>query len=187
MINSIEKFAKKSITEDFEIQIYISLMREIEEQLSKDGTLNNHLKEVILKCYSVLYANKEILSLASAVEVSHKLQVVKNELLYIIDYYRSFRRNICCCIENTIKPYKGLYIFLLSRPDNNSSVVAEILSSVNFLDKMTREVTFIMSGYRRAQGSEDVYNEPDKNMQLTFDENVFIDIVQELENKSNGK
>lgn len=86
-----------------------------------------------------------------------------------------------------VKSYKNLYIFILSHPQNNSNVIAEILSRINYLDKMTRDVTFVMPGYKRAEKSDDICNATDHNLQLTFDENIFIDIVQDLENKSNGK
>lgn len=43
---------------------------------------------------------------------------------------------------------------------------------------MTRDVTFIMPGYKRAQLNDEVINESDNNLQLTFDENLFIKIVQ---------
>ena len=86
-----------------------------------------------------------------------------------------------------VKSYKDLYIFILSHPQNNSNEIAEILSRINYLDKMTRDVTFVMPGYKRAEKSDDICNATDHNLQLTFDENIFIDIVQDLENKSNGK
>ena len=90
-------------------------------------------------------------------------------------------------IVSDVKSYKNLYIFILSHPQNNSNVIAEILSRINYLDKMTRDVTFVMPGYKRAEKSDHICNATDHNLQLTFDENIFIDIVQDLENKSNGK
>lgn len=93
---------------------------------------------------------------------------------------RGFLRNIDSYSDK-------LYIFILSHPQNNSNEMAEILSRVNYLDKMTRDVTFVMPGYKRASDTDEVCNAADHNLQLTFDENVFIDIVRDLENKSNGK
>lgn len=90
-------------------------------------------------------------------------------------------------IVSDVKSYKNLYIFILSHPQNNSCIITEILSRINYLDKMTRDVTFVMPGYKRAEESDDVYNAADHNLQLTFDENIFIEIVQDLENKSNGE
>jgi hypothetical protein len=90
-------------------------------------------------------------------------------------------------VESDLKPYKNLCIFLLSHPKNNSIAGTEILSRINYLDKMTRDVTFIMPGYKRAQLNDEIINEPDNNLQLTFDEDLFIKMVQELEDKSNGK
>lgn len=55
---------------------------------------------------------------------------------------RGFLRNIDSYSDK-------LYIFILSHPQNNSNEMAEILSRVNYLDKMTRDVTFVMPGYKR--------------------------------------
>lgn len=90
-------------------------------------------------------------------------------------------------IAPDVKAYKNLYIFILCHPKNNEIVGAEILSRINYLDKMTRDVTFIMPGYKRAQSDDKVVNESDQNLQLTFDENLFIEMIQDLENKSAGK
>lgn len=90
-------------------------------------------------------------------------------------------------VHTDVKPYKNLCIFFLSHPKNKATVTAEILSRINYLDKMTRDVTFIMPGYKRAQLNDEVINESDNNLQLTFDENLFVKVVQELENESNGK
>ena len=86
-----------------------------------------------------------------------------------------------------VKSYKNLYIFILCHPKNNAIVGAEILSRINYLDKMTRGVTFIMPGYKRALSNDEVVNESDNNLQLTFDENLFVEMIQDLENKSDGK
>lgn len=86
-----------------------------------------------------------------------------------------------------VRSYKNLYIFILCHPKNNAIVGAEILSRINYLDKMTRGVTFIMPGYKRALSDDEVVNESDNNLQLTFDENLFIEMIQDLENKSDGK
>ena len=103
-------------------------------------------------------------------------------------YFPSLFEILCpaCVVVDKITPYKNLYIFILSHPKNGSMPGIEILSRVNYLDKMTRDVTFIMPGYKRATDTDLIVND-DKNMQLTFDENVFIDIVKMLEYKSNGK
>jgi hypothetical protein len=44
-----------------------------------------------------------------------------------------------------------------------------------------------MPGYKRAQSDDKVVNESDPNLQLTFDENLFIEMILDLENKSGGK
>lgn len=90
-------------------------------------------------------------------------------------------------IVSDVKPFKNLYIFIISHPLNSSNVIAEILSRINYLDKMTRDVTFVMPGYKRAEKSDEICNAADHYLQLTFDENIFIEMVQDLENKSNGK
>ena len=90
-------------------------------------------------------------------------------------------------ISPSPKGYKNLFIFLFAHPNNHSNATKEILSRMNYLDKMTRDVHFTMPGYEQAKSGEDVVNEQDKNMKLTFDENVFLSNVQELEDKSNGK
>lgn len=90
-------------------------------------------------------------------------------------------------ISSGIKSYKDLFIFILSHPRNGSIVGAEILSRMNYLDKMTRDVTFTVPGYDRAKEGDDVVNESCNSLQLTFDENVFIEIVQRLEDQSGGK
>lgn len=97
------------------------------------------------------------------------------------------RRGVCYTVALHVKPYKNLYIFILSHPRNKSSVIAEILSRINYLDKMTRDVTIVMLGYKRAEESDEVCNAADHNLPLTFDENIFIEMVQDLENKSNGR
>lgn len=90
-------------------------------------------------------------------------------------------------IVSDVKPFKNLYIFIISHPLNSSNVIAEILSRINYLDKMTRDVTFVMPGYKRAEKSDEICNAADHYLQLTFDENIFIEMIQDLENKSNGK
>lgn len=46
---------------------------------------------------------------------------------------------------------------------------------------MTRCVTFIMPGYKIALLNDEVINESDTNLQLTFDENLFIEMIQDLD------
>ena len=107
-----------------------------------------------------------------------------NEFRYIL---ADISERVNFVVQSDVKPYKNLCIFFLSHPKNKVTVTAEILSRINYLDKMTRDVTFIMPGYKRAQQNDDVINESDNNLQLTFDENLFVKMVQELENESNRK
>ena len=76
-----------------------------------------------------------------------------------------------------IQSFKDLYIFLLCHPDSYSSVGDKIVSRIKYLDKMTRNVIFTMPGYRRDEND---------NQHFTFDEDLFIRMVQDLENKSSG-
>lgn len=85
------------------------------------------------------------------------------------------------------KGYKNLFIYLFAHPNNHSNATKEILKRMNYLDKMTRDVHFTMPGYERAKNGEDVVNDLDKYMRLTFDENTFLSYIQELEDKSHGK
>ncbi len=85
------------------------------------------------------------------------------------------------------KSYSKLYIFLLSHPKNNSSATVEILSRINILDKMTRNVIFVMPGYQRATEDDKVIDIMDPEMQLTFDEKTFINIIQNMEDESKGQ
>lgn len=90
-------------------------------------------------------------------------------------------------IAPDVKSYKNLYVFILCHPKNNATVGAEILSRINYLDKMPRDVIFIMPGYKRAQLDDTIVNESDSNLQLAFNENLFIEMTQDLEDKSDGR
>lgn len=131
-----------------------------------------HIKNEILG--ELRYAREKCeRSMISARELEHILFEINNKV------------NLVVCSD--VKPYKNLCIFFLSHPKNKATVTAEILSRINYLDKMTREVTFIMPGYNKAQMDDEVINASDNNLQLTFDENLFVKMVQDLENESNGK
>lgn len=89
-------------------------------------------------------------------------------------------------VSSRPKGYKNLFIFLFAHPKNHSIATKEILNRMNYLDKMTRDVHFTMPGYERAKSGEDVINLQDKNMRLSFDENVFMSHVLELEDRTHG-
>lgn len=144
------------------------------------------------------YANKEVENLLFQYKLSLTRQddYNSNERNRLRDENRYLESKLKSALEKTelisyiapdVKSYKNLYIFILCHPKNNAIVGSEILSRINYLDKMTRDVTFIMPGYKRAQSDDVVINESDSNLQLTFDENLFIEIIQDLENKSGGK
>lgn len=109
------------------------------------------------------------------------------EIISIIQLIEQEEHSQQYIVSPDAQPYKNLYIFLLSHPNNGSTVGNEIFSRINFLDKMTRDVIFTIPGYSRAGNKDSVVNLSDNNMPLTFDENVFIDIITNLEDKSNGR
>ena len=111
-----------------------------------------------------------------------RLEQTLKELLMVMDE-KDRQLNF---ITADLKSYKNLYIFILSHPGNNSSVIAEILSKISFLNHMTRDVTFIMPGYKSAKEDDVVVNENATDLRLTFDEKAFIETVQDLEDKSCG-
>lgn len=116
----------------------------------------------------------------------HRLSFYEDEIQRLRDRLSASEIDFNLMISSSPKGYKNLFIFLFAHPNNHSNATKEILSRMNYLDKMTRDVHFTMPGYLQAKSGEDVVNEQDKNMRLTFDENVFLSHVQELEDKSNG-
>ena len=76
----------------------------------------------------------------------------EEELIEFEGYLKEKLRNIleskepridgCTMVVSDVKPYKGLYIFILSHPQNNSNEIAEILSRVNYLDKIGENGAF---------------------------------------------
>lgn len=88
-------------------------------------------------------------------------------------------------MKDDVKGYKNLYIFIIIHPKQHMEVANALLSSINYLNQMTRDIVFVMPGYKPAKEGEDIVT-PDKKMPLIFDENLFIEIIQNLENKSNN-
>ncbi len=146
-------------------------------------TLGYKEVENLLLQYRALLIRQE----DSGKRLSEENQYLESKLERTLEELREKEELICYCISPDVKSYKNLYIFILCHPKNNAIVGAEILSRINYLDKMTRDVTFIMPGYKRAQPNDRVVNESDNNLQLTFDEDLFIKMVQDLEDKANGK
>lgn len=120
-------------------------------------------------------------------DYEYLLSSYKDEIRRLRDQLSANESQLNLMIGSTPKGYRNLFIYLFAHPKNHSNATKEILSRINYLDKMTRDVHFTMPGYEQAKAGEDVVNEQDKNLQLTFDENVFLTYVQELEDKSNGK
>lgn len=119
-------------------------------------------------------------------ELMYKNECLEREVGHLLDQLHQQERHFQLIMADK-KSYKNLYIFILSHPNNNSTAITEILSRVNYLDKMTRDVIFVMPGYKRAGENDSVVKECDSSLQLTFDENVFINIVQQIEDESDGK
>lgn len=90
-------------------------------------------------------------------------------------------------IPKDVKAYRNLYIFIILHPKQHVEVANALLTNINYLNQITRDVVFIMPGYKHAKEGDTIVNITDDNMPLIFDENSFIEIVQDLENKSNNK
>lgn len=90
-------------------------------------------------------------------------------------------------IPKNVKAYRNLYIFIILHPKQHVEVANALLTNINYLNQITRDVVFIMPGYKHAKEGDTIVNITDDNMPLIFDENSFIEIVQDLENKSNNK
>lgn len=147
--------------------------------------LNHFRPSFLLEPYKWTHIKNEILEELRYAKEKCKRSIISVRELEHILFEINDKVNLVVCSD--VKPYKNLCIFFLSHPKNKATVTAEILSRINYLDKMTREVTFIMPGYNKAQMDDEVINASDINLQLTFDENLFVKMVQELENESNGK
>lgn len=152
--------------------------RKIEDNLDKEREAEIRLRELESKNY----------------ELKYRIEDYKRHLSSYEDEIRELHKRMSAreahynmMISSSPKGYRNLFIFLFAHPKNHSNATKEILGRMNYLDKMTRDIHFTMPGYERSKFGEDVVNEQDKNMQLTFDENVFLSYVQELEDQSNGK
>ena len=115
--------------------------------------------------------------------ISNLIDSLKDEFLQ--------KKKISNLVSTTQKPkdvkaYKNLYIFIIIHPKQHVEVANALLSNINYLSQMTRDVVFTMPGYKPAKEGDEIVNTTDKNMPLIFDENLFIEIIQDLENKSNN-
>ena len=117
----------------------------------------------------------------------HRLSSYEDEIRRLRERLTASEIDLNLMISSSPKGYRNLFIYLFAHPKNHSNATKEILSRINYLDKMTRDVHFTMPGYEQAEAGDDVVNEQDTNMKLKFDENVFLSYIQELEDKSNGK
>lgn len=184
----IEDFLKNADTysDDVKIHIIENFLRKLKLQPSIMQMGMTYEIDLLLEKYKSLLMNQQDADFKCIKELAEEESIYRTKLKDIMmDLDR--RLEGCSCISPDVKSYKDLYIFILSHPQNNSNVVVEILSRINYLDKMTRDVTFVMPGYKRPENDDEVCNTADRNLQLTFDENVFIDIIQDLEDKSEGK
>lgn len=159
-------------------ELVIRIERKIEDHIRMEHEREmslRKLKSVNQKLKSEIYDHK------------HRLSSYEDEMRRLLDRLSDSEYDLNLMISSSPKVYKNLFIYLFAHPSNHSNATKEILSRMNYLDKMTRDVHFTMPGYERSKYGEDVVNEQDKNMKLTFDENVFLSYVQELEDQSNGK
>lgn len=158
------------LVEQIERKIENNIMMEHEQEMSlrKLESENQELK-------SEIYDHK------------HRLLFYEEEIQRLRNRLLANEMDLKLMISPRSKGYKNLFIYLFAHPKNHSNATKEILSRMNYLDKMTRDVHFTMPGYEKAEAGDDVVNEQDKNMKLKFDENVFLSYIQELEDKSNGK
>lgn len=120
-------------------------------------------------------------------ENKHRLSSYEDEIRRLRERLTASEIDLNLMISSSPKGYKNLFIYLFAHPNNHSNATKEILKRMNYLDKMTRDVHFTMPGYERAKNEEDVVNDLDKYMRLTFDENTFLSYIQELEDRSHGK
>lgn len=153
------------------------------------NTLNsvaNYEIDCILNRYKEILMRQQQVDSDRIIDLAERNMTLKAKLRDVIEEVER-RRSPLEMIVSDVKPYKNLYIFILSHPQNKSNEIVEILSRINYLDKMTRDVTFVMPGYKKAEKSNEVCNAADRNLQLTFDESIFIEMIQDLENKSNGR
>ena len=157
------------------------LVHRIEKKI-ENNIMMDHEREMSL--HKLESENQELKS--EIYDHKHRLSFYEDEIQRLRDRLSASEIDFNLMISSSPKGYKNLFIFLFAHPDNHSNATKEILSRMNYLDKMTRDVHFTMPGYLQAKSGEDVVNEQDKNMRLTFDENVFLSHVQELEDKSNG-
>lgn len=158
------------------------LVNRIERKI-ENNIMMEHEQEMSL--HKLESENQELKS--EIYDHKHRLSFYEEEIQRLRDRLSASEINLKLMIRSSPKGYKNLFIFLFAHPNNHSNATKEILSRMNYLDKMTRDVHFTMPGYEQAKSGEDVVNEQDKNMRLTFDENVFLSHVQELEDKSDGK
>lgn len=156
------------------------LVCQIEKKI-EDNIKREHEQEM-----SLLELRSENHELKSEIyDHKHRLSSYENEIQRLRERLSASEMDLM--IGSHPKGYKNLFIFLFAHPNNHSNATKEILSRMNYLDKMTRDVLFTMPGYERAKVGENVVNDQDKNMRLTFDENIFLSHVQELEDRSHGK
>ena len=158
------------------------LVEQIERKI-ENNIMMEHEQEMSL--HKLEFENQELKS--EIYDHKHRLSFYEEEIQRLRNRLLANEMDLKSMISPLPKGYKNLFIFLFAHPNNHSNATKEILSRMNYLDKMTRDVNFTMPGYEQAKSGEDVVNEQDKNMKLTFDENVFLSNVQELEDKSNGK
>ena len=160
------------------VELLHQIERKIEDNLDKEKEAEMRHKELESKNCELKYKIEDY---------KHHLSSYEDEIRELHKRFSASETQHNMMISSRPKGYRNLFIYLFAHPNNHSNATKEILSRINYLDKMTRDVHFTMPGYEQAEAGDDVVNEQDKNMKLKFDENVFLSYVQELEDKSNGK
>lgn len=164
----------------------LRIIDDILERMRHTHGQPNHEVEHLLFEYKMSLIRQHDYNSENLITLRDKIESLEFRLNHTLKELKE-KNEIISNIIPDVKSYKNLYIFIFCHPKNNAIVGAEILSRINYIDKMTRDVTIIMPGYKRAQTDDKIINESDNNLQLTFDEFLFIEMIQDLEDKSNGK
>lgn len=88
----------------------------------------------------------------------HRLLSYEDEIQRLRDLLSAGEIDFNLMIGSSPKGYRNLFIFLFAHPNNHSNATKEILSRMNYLDKLTRDVHFTMPGYDRAKLGDDIVN-----------------------------
>ena len=108
------------------------------------------------------------------------LENIVNELIQRLKVEATFSPSYIISSEPRVFDVRqdmSIYIYVICHPKSNSLAGQQITSRIDLLDRMTRKVTIIIPGYARSK---------EEGGQLLFDEQLFFDVVQDLEDKARG-